>query len=84
MVTDHVAVGRVQTKCDEVAGFELVFRNGDGGGGGRMGRHKWWRVRDRLGGCRATEEGCGRVKSGANGSAGGADGLRRVEWVAMG
>ena len=35
-----VSAGGEDAKCDEVAWFELVFRNVGGGGGGRAGRHK--------------------------------------------
>ena len=38
--TNVVSAGGKGAKCDEVAWFELVFRNVDGGGGGRAGRHK--------------------------------------------
>ena len=40
VVADNVGVGRVQTECDEVAGFELVFRNVGGEEGEMAGWYK--------------------------------------------
>ena len=88
VIADDVAADGVKTECDEVAGFELVFRN-VGGDRGEMGGLAQMTAGARRagtvsGGRREVRMGLKVVRTGQQVELTVYDGLQRVEWVGRG